>query len=253
MSPPGGPAASEPLPARERRTAHDLLQRLRDELLAVLVPPTCPACRAPLGDAAAVLCAGCRRALPWLAGPRCPRCALPRPCGRRCPAWGAPYAAAWAPLAYEGPARALVAALKFGGALPVADLMAAQLAAAAPPGLLDGAALVPVPSHPARRRARGYDQAALIAHALARRAGLPLAPCLRREGAPVRQLGAVRADRLAPGRLAIAVAAPVVPARVVLLDDVHTTGATFAACARALRVAGSERVVAVSYSRTLRH
>src|SRR5438105_15376311 len=67
----------------------DLLRRLGAELLAALVPPACAACRAPLRDAGAVLCVACRRALPWLAQERCPRCGLPSPCapgGAACPA-----------------------------------------------------------------------------------------------------------------------------------------------------------------------
>ena len=144
-----------------------------------------------------------------------------------------------------------MAALKFRGALPVADLMAAQIAANAPADLLTGTTLVPVPLHPARRRARGFDQAARLAHALARRSELTLATCLTRGGTPSRQLGAGRAARLAAGRLAIA-AAGSVPPRVALVDDVHTTGATFAACAQALRAAGAQHVVAVAYARTLR-
>src|SRR5690349_16734490 len=84
---------------------HPLLAVLRD----LLAPPACLACGGPGHD----LCAGCRRELPFLRGPCCPRCALPLPCGRRCPARLAPFAASWAPVAHAGPARELVAALKF--------------------------------------------------------------------------------------------------------------------------------------------
>jgi ComF family protein len=226
-----------------------LLDRLWMELVAALAPPACPACREPLRDATATLCAPCRRALPWLRGPRCARCGLPQPCGR-CPAHAAAYDTAWAPLAYDGPARALVTALKFRGALPVADLIAAQIAATAPRPLLHGVALVPVPLHPARRRARGYDQAAAIARALAARTGLPLVGCLVRDGAATRQLGARRRERLADGRLQLAVRGRA-PRRALLVDDVHTTGATFDACARALRAAGAAQVAAVAYARAL--
>jgi predicted amidophosphoribosyltransferase len=231
-----------------------LVDRLRAELLAALAPPVCLACRAPLAPAGAQLCLDCRRALPWLPEPRCRRCGLPLPCAPRdgrCPAAASAFGRAWAPLAHDGPARQLVAALKFRGALPVAGLMAAQIAATVPRELLDGAVLVPVPLHPARRRTRGFDQAALIARALATRTGAPLHACLHRSGRPTRQLGADRAARrLAAKRHRLTVRGPV-PAHALLVDDVHTTGATLDACAHALRAAGTRRVAALSYARTL--
>ncbi|HMJ01752.1 MAG TPA: double zinc ribbon domain-containing protein, partial [Conexibacter sp.] len=187
----------------------DLMRRLSAELTAALAPPACLACRAPLDAAAAELCVPCRRALPWLRDPRCRRCGLPAPCGARCPARDAAFARAWSPFAHAGPASALVAALKFRGALPVARLMAAQIAAGVPEELLADAVLVPVPLHPARRRARGFDQAALVAAALGARSERPVAACLRRAGAPARQLGADRAARRAAGRLVLHAQGPV--------------------------------------------
>ena len=228
-----------------------MLSRLADELLALLAPPACLACRRPLTGAGQQLCAPCRRALPWLPAPHCPRCALPSPC-RPCPAAGAPFDAAWAPLVHAGAARTLVTALKFRGRLAVADLMAAQIAAGAPAGLLaPPAVLVPVPAHPRRRRERGFDQAERLARALSRRSRLPVRAPLRRAPTAARQLGASRAARLAPERLKIAAAGPA-PARVVLVDDVHTTGATLRACAAALRAAGAGRIACVTYARALR-
>jgi predicted amidophosphoribosyltransferase len=218
------------------------------ELVALAVPPRCAACRAPGRRTAGVLCGGCRRALPWLPAACCPRCALPLPCGS-CPARSAPFHAAWAAVAYDGAARDVLHALKFAGARPLADVMAAQIAAAAPAGLLAGT-VVAVPAHPGRRRARGYDPAELLARALARRTGLPLEPVLRRGGGSVRQLGAPRHVRRAPGRLAVTAVLRSPPA-VVLVDDVHTTGATLEACAAALLEAGAQRVVAVTWARTL--
>ncbi len=224
---------------------------MREQLLSILVPPACAVCRRSLRTAGAVACAGCLRRLPWLRGHRCPRCALPRH-RAGCPAAAAAFDRAWAPLAYEGTARDLVAALKFRAALPVAGLMAAHLAANLPRDLRGGAplAVVPVPAHRGRRRRRGFDPAALLSAALAARTGLPLAPCLRRLDRGRRQVGAGRALRRSAGRVEAAlVMAP--PRAVLLVDDVHTTGATLDACARALKAGGAEAVAAVTYARTL--
>src|SRR3954470_12286039 len=193
-------------------------------LLALVVPPACLACARPLARAGEALCTACRAELPWLGGRVCPRCALPAPCAP-CPARRAGWTRAWAPRAHDGPARALVGALKFRGRLAAAEVMAAHVAANAPPALLRGATLVPVRAHPARRRARGFDQAALLAAALGRRTGIASVPCLERHDDGARQLGAGRARRRAGGRLDVRCRAPA-PSIVALVDDVHTTGAT---------------------------
>ena len=207
----------------------------------MLVPPLCWGCGG-VARRREPLCADCRRALRRLG-------AVPVVlCGVR----------VWAPLAYSGPARDLVRALKFRGATAVADAMAAQIAANAPEGLLGaataqgacGAALVPVPLHPRRLRRRGYNQAALIADTLARRAGLELADCLARTGSAATQVGRGRAERRAGPAGSIELRAAL-PERAVLVDDVATTGATLAACAAALRVAGSVEVAAVVFARTI--
>lgn len=224
--------------------------RVFGELGALLAPPGCVACRAPTGAPDERLCAACVRALPWLrAG--CPRCALPSHRGRGCPAAAAAFPHAWAPLAYEGVARDIVGALKFRGALAVADVMAAQIAANLPPALrASRAPLVPAPAQPARRRRRGFDPAAEIASALGRRLERPVARCLERRDHGARQVGAGRTARRAPGRLSIALRAPA-PPLAILVDDVHTTGATLDACARTLAGSGTVVVAAVSYARTL--
>jgi predicted amidophosphoribosyltransferase len=219
---------------------------------ALLAPPLCVACRRPPPHPGDRLCPACRAALPWLRGPRCPRCALPAPCGARCPMAGSAVARSWTPVAYEGPARAVVHGLKLRGALGLAELMAAQMVATAPPGLLaPGVALVPAPTPAARRRRRGFDHAGLLAAAVAERTGLPVAACLQRSGAAPRQARARRAERLADGRVQVAVCGPVPPA-VVLIDDVHTTGATLRACARKLLANGAFQVSALAYARALR-
>ena len=209
---------------------------LLSRALSLVAPPFCWACGA---DAAAgePLCRRCRSRLRRL-GPE--------------PVW-LEGVSTWAAVSYEGPARALVAALKFRGATGVAGPIAAQMVAGRPPGFPPaGAALVPVPLHPARARRRGYNQAERIAAELARRTGLPLADCLRRRGAgAARQVGRGRSERLT----AIAGAVELRPGRgcppaALLVDDVVTTGATLAACAAALRKTGAEGVQAIAYART---
>ncbi len=105
---------------------------------------------------------------------------------------------------------------------------------------------VPVPADPWRHRVRGFDPATLIAKQLARRLDLPLSHCLVRHHRR-RQVGKARAERLTSDLGVRAIAAP--PAAAVLIDDVVTTGATLAACARALRIAGSEEILALTFAR----
>ena len=202
-------------------------------LTDAVAPPACTACG---GEAAAEpLCALCRGALRWLA---------PEPA----PAAGVEM---WAPLGYDGPARALVAALKFRGATGLSRTMAAQIAAVAPQGWLESGVLVPVPLHPARLRRRGFNQAELLAAGLADRTGLGLSDCLARRGRGTTQVGRGRAERAEAIEGAVSTRpGALVPARAIVVDDVVTTGATVAACAGALLAAGARSVRAVAYART---
>src|SRR3954453_23689468 len=101
------------------------IHRVLSAPLALLGPPRGAACGAPGRRVADVLCASCRRALPWLAAPCCERCALPLPHARgACPARDAAFATAWSAVAYEGSARGEMHALKFAAARPLARVMA---------------------------------------------------------------------------------------------------------------------------------
>ncbi|MGE0506475.1 MAG: ComF family protein [Solirubrobacterales bacterium] len=198
--------------------------------LATIAPPLCASCGR-----------GCR-----------PQAVLCGRCGRRLAATEPLLGAgppgidrAWSSAPHEGVARALVAALKFRHLLPVAELMADRIHWLAPAQLLSGT-VVAVPPAPSRLRRRGFDPAGELAAALAERLEAPLCGCLRRRGGG-RQVGRRRAERLgAPPRIEAFAA---VPASVLLLDDVLTTGATLSACAQALRGAGAKRVVAVTFTR----
>lgn len=205
-------------------------------LVSMLVPALCIACGADAGRAWP-LCRECRTAMQgggrWV----------------RCPAVAAPVGV-WASFVYDGPAGAMVRALKFGGRVGIAEAMAAQLAAHAPPELLRSE-VVPVPVHPAHRRRRGLDHADALASAFARRTGLPLRRCLARTGDPRPQVGSSRGERLRGPGGAITVGAGLrVPRAALLVDDVVTTGATLAASAQALRAWGCRDVMAVVYART---
>jgi ComF family protein len=201
-------------------------------VLSLIAPPLCWACDA-LARRDEPLCGECRGSLDWLPSEPVAVAAVPT----------------WAPVAYEGPARALVQALKYRGAKAVAGGMSAQIAARAPRRLRGARALAPVPLHPARLRARGFNQAERLARALSARIGVPVVECLVRTGAPGAQVGRGRGDRMAAAA-ATFTAPEAAPEGTVLVDDVVTTGATLAACAAAMRATGSEPLGALAYART---
>lgn len=206
--------------------------KLLHAVAAAFVPPLCAACgRACRPEAA--LCTRCARRLAGaepLAGAGPP--GLDR---------------TWSSAPHEGIARDLVTALKFRHLLPVAELMADRVHWLVPAELLSGT-IVPVPTARLRSLARGFDPAAEIATALARRSKQPIRSCLSRRGGG-RQVGRRRAQRI--GHPPLIQARGEVPRSVLLVDDVFTTGATLSSCARALRTAGAVRVVAITFSRRL--
>src|SRR5512146_467375 len=206
--------------------------KLLHAVATVVVPPLCAACGRTCRPEAA-LCTRCSRRLAE---------ADPLEGG------GAPgLDRAWSSAPHEGVARDLVTALKFRRLLPVADLIADRIQWLAPGTILSGT-IVPVPTAPLRSALRGFDPAAEIAAALARRTELPLSACLIRRGGG-RQVGKRRAQRI--GHPPVIQARGQVPRSVLLIDDVLTTGATLSACARALRASGAIRIAAVTFTRRL--
>jgi ComF family protein len=207
----------------------------------------CVLCRLP---ARAAVCSACVTLLPFNRA-ACHRCALPVPaayarrtarplctaCRRRTP----PFERTLAPLLYLPPVDALVRRVKFGPDRVLAAALGAWLAEGSPPAAVDVVVAVPLPG--ARWRSRGFNQAAVLAKALARRAGVPcLAGCCRRiaGGPPQSALPAER--RRANVRGAFVVPGSVRGLRVALVDDVVTTGATVAEIASVLTRAGAASV-----------
>jgi ComF family protein len=154
---------------------------------------------------------------------------------------------------YSGTTRAAIAALKYGGerrlVAPLAGALAERWAFAAAGGDL----ITWVPVHPSRRRERGFDQAELLARAMAGRLGLPILGCLERRRRTVAQhrLGQhQRSDNLTGAFEVPGAARARVEGRwVVVVDDILTTGATLSSCATALLEAGAGAVSAITLAR----
>lgn len=196
------------------------------------------------------LCRACLAGWPaWPEG-GCPICAEPggscAPCTDRQPAFAGTVAAG----AYRGVAKSAIQALKFKGRRRLAPLLAARLAEA--PGFPSGDwLLVPVPLHPERRRKRGFNQAALIAREVARARQLPWREAIERTLATDPQHVLDRRSRLANLDAAFRCRESLAGRRVLLVDDVMTTGATAQAAALALLAAGAEEVRVLVVARTL--
>lgn len=208
------------------------------KILGGLFAGSCYLCR---GSAASLLCPACDAELPRLAPPRCPRCALESPGGEvcgRCLARPPRYDATIAALAYEFPADALVHALKFRGELALAGLLGELLLEQVQNDGVD--CVIPVPLSAARLRSRGYNQAAEIARGL-RRGRLDLETCVRRRDTPA-QVDLPYAERRKNVRGAFACTRSLAGARVAVVDDVMTTGATLEEIAGVLKDAGAKRV-----------
>lgn len=233
----------------ERPTRLQACLGVAGRLLDVLAPPSCAACALP-GDA---LCARCRAALVRLAAPLCERCGHPVAIEvAACPACPPALDHARQAVAYEGPAPPLVAALKDRRRRALARLLAdLVLEAVGPPGR--DVVLVPVPLHPRREAARGFNQSLLLAEALGSAWERPVLHLLERrtDGPSQRGAGAAERARQVAGAFRPR-AGGGAPARVWIVDDVHTTGATLAACARVLRRAGAREVGAVCFARAIR-
>jgi ComF family protein len=218
-----------------------------------ILPPMCVTCREPL-SAHDSLCSQCWREIEFIRPPICDRLGLPMPfdtgeamVSAAAVAEPPPYDRARAVAAYTGVMRTLVHDLKFRDRHDARQLFGRWLVEAGEAILSDAEVVVPVPLGRWRLLSRRFNQAAILAHEVARVKGLEYAPlALVRQRATMSQVGLSRRQR----QRNVAGAFAVVPRRkasldgrkVVLVDDVITTGATVAACARTLKRAGASRV-----------
>lgn len=229
------------------------------KLVALALPPRCPGC-GEVVEADHRFCAACWGQLTLIAPPWCAACNLPFEFDR---GWDAMCAACLAvPPAHDGvraavaygpAARTLALKLKYGGRTAYAATAARLMARLMPE---DAELLVPVPLHRWRIWGRGFNQAALIARELSRLSGVPAElDLLRRvKATPVlRGLGARGRAKAVAGAFAMAPGARerVKGRAVVLVDDVHTSGATADACVRVLKRAGAARVTLLCWARVL--
>jgi ComF family protein len=219
-----------------------------------LLPPACLLCSEPVPDREgdALICSLCRvrwRAIPY---PVCQRCGQPRlqelEC-RLCQAWPEGLARVRSAVWLEGSSRDAVHRLKYDGWSRVAETMAHAMRALEP--LTPGVSLIPIPLGARRLRARGYNQSEHIALALGQCTGLSVRPDLLRRVRETPTQTALTPEARHANVAGAFRASAVVGDRLVLVDDVFTTGATLAAAAAALRQAGATRVEAVTFARAL--
>lgn len=255
----GLPKPSMTLAVRGWSAVRPLLSGARDAIL----PPTCLKCRA-VTQSTGGLCAACWPALNLTDGPHCPCCGVPFPhatadgllcadCTTAPPA----YRQARAALTYDAETRPLFLAFKHGDRLEGSASFGAWMARAAGPLLTEAEVIVPVPLHRRRLRQRRYNQAALLAQALGRVSGHTVAPdALVRVRDTPSQAGRDKAARRRNVRKAFAVRpgqeGMIAGRRILVVDDVLTTGATVNACARTLLDAGASAVDIVTLGRARR-
>jgi ComF family protein len=215
-----------------------------------LLPGECLLCRERVGREDPLICAVCRvRFLP-VPTPQCPRCGQPTDAGRAClvcPEWPAAFGPVASAVWLDHRARRAVHLLKYDGWHRVAAALAGPMAALAP--LTGRPVLVPIPLGATRLRTRGYNQSAKIAQAVAVRLGLVVDEgLLSRVRETASQTTLTPDQREANLRRAFRARTPV-PERIVLVDDVFTTGATLVSAALALLDAGAAEVRAVTFAR----
>jgi len=219
--------------------------RVLERIISIYAPHECVGC----GEEGALLCIACRTAL---SSPvtRCYRCHQSNKDSKTCTACRRHTALfrVRAVTRYEQISKDMIWKLKFGNGKAAAKELAITMSLTAS-DFPKNALVVNVPTASGRVRLRGYDQAALIARALAHEHNLVYAPLLARIGQE-RQVGLKRHERFSQLEQAFRVrkSSSLQGAHVVLVDDVITTGASLEAAAKVLKAAGAKRIVAIVFA-----
>jgi len=227
------------------------LTRLKRATLNLLFPCWCLGC----GKEGELICPSCRRKLPRINPPICPRCGRPQSSGIICPACYSQrhnIDGIRSPLRFEAVIRQAIHQLKYRNLRAIAEPLASLLSDYLTTKPMPGEVLVPVPLHRKRLRERGYNQSELLSRELSKLVGLPVvADCLVREqhtppqtkatSASERQNNVANAFTCHDRRLK--------DKKVLLIDDVATSGATLDACATALKAAGASLVWGLTLAR----
>ena len=237
------------------------LRRLGRAVVDGVLPPRCLACGVTVGEVDA-LCGPCWAATTFFAPPWCTNCGAPFPhpmgddavcaeCARRQPSWDR----ARSVMRYDRHSRRMVLMLKHGDHTHLAGALGRWMHRAGGEVLAGAELLVPVPLHWTRLFTRRYNQAALLAQAIRAAGGPPVAAdwLVRRRRTPSQGvLGPAARARNVRGAFALRRGCSVRGKRVVLVDDVMTTGATAEECARVLRRAGAAQIGVLVLARALR-
>jgi ComF family protein len=239
--------------------AADQARAVLRTVLDLALPPLCASCREPVEGRG--LCPSCWSKLSFITRPYCERLGIPfaydpGPGILSMEAIADPpaYNRARAAVRFDEISRALVHALKYGDRLDLAPMIGRWMTHAGREILADADALVPVPLHWRRQWARRFNQSAMLATTVSAESGVPIAArVLTRIKATVQQVGLTRSERASNVQGAFKVPeeskGAVVGRRLVLVDDVLTSGATVEGCARALNRAGAANVDVLIFAR----
>lgn len=229
------------------------LTKLRGAALDLLFPQFCVGC----GKEGAFICTSCVRTLSYFEPPVCPLCGRPQPGGALCAScqdWQADIDGIRSPFRFEGVIRTAVHQLKYRNLRAIAPVLAKLLAGYLTANPLEGEIIVPVPLHNKRLRERGYNQSGLLARELGKLISLPVdeATLVREKFIlPQARTASVHERRENVTGVFSCREDGIRGKKVILVDDVATSGATMNACASVLKTAGAVSVWGLALAREI--